>query len=96
VISLPGPRRFLSIRRAGVWVGRQLMDRAVGFRHAVLWVLEGNTQARSFYARTGWAADGARKADVLAGVLVTEFRYRRNLRVLAAQRPENCRTPSVT
>jgi GNAT superfamily N-acetyltransferase len=69
----------------GAGVGRQLMDGAVvalrsaGFRQATLWVLEGNVRARDFYARTGWAADGARKDDVVAGVPVTEVRYRRNL-----------------
>jgi GNAT superfamily N-acetyltransferase len=32
--------------------------RALGTRHAQLWVLAGNSRARRFYERNGWAADG--------------------------------------
>jgi hypothetical protein len=45
----------------------------------VLWVLEGNARARHFYECAGWAVDGARKDDVVAGVPVGEIRYRRDL-----------------
>ena len=32
---------------------------ARGFDGALLWVLEANTRARSFYVAHGWSADGA-------------------------------------
>ena len=56
----------------GTWQGE-------GFRAATLWVLRGNERARRFYERAGWTVDGARKDDVVAGVPVTEVRYRRDL-----------------
>ena len=64
--------------------GRALMDhvlakaRAAGYARITLWVLEANARARRFYARAGFAADGARHVlDDLGGV--TEIRYRRAL-----------------
>jgi len=69
--------------RAGV--GTALMTAAVdalptpGYRAVTLWVLSGNARARRFYERTGWAVDGAEKTAVVAGVPVTEARYRRPL-----------------
>jgi hypothetical protein len=33
---------------------------ASGFDGALLWVLEGNARARSFYVAHGWSPDGAR------------------------------------
>jgi len=69
----------------GTGAGRALMAAAVdslrseGFRAVTLWVLRDNERARRFYERAGWTLDGARKDDVVAGVPVTEVRYRRDL-----------------
>ena len=69
----------------GTGAGRELMAAAVdwlsaaGYRDAVLWVLDGNARARRFYELAGWAPDGTSKEEVLAGVPVTEVRYRRAL-----------------
>jgi GNAT superfamily N-acetyltransferase len=69
----------------GTGAGRELMAAAVewlreaGFREAVLWVLDSNVRARRFYELAGWAPDGTSKDDVVAGVPVTEVRYRRSL-----------------
>ncbi|MEV0072452.1 GNAT family N-acetyltransferase [Amycolatopsis sp. NPDC050768] len=51
---------------------------ATDFRTATLWVLAGNTRARTFYERTGWTPDGRTKVDSLANGTVTidEVRYR--------------------
>ena len=63
-------------------IGSLLLDGAVsalrssGCREATLWVLERNGGARSFYVQAGWSADGGRKDVVVAGVPVTEVRYR--------------------
>jgi GNAT superfamily N-acetyltransferase len=64
--------------------GRALMDRvlakvrASGYLCITLWVLEANARAQRFYARAGFAPDGARNVlDTLGGV--TEVRYRRTL-----------------
>ncbi len=65
--------------------GRALMERAVaelaalGFSHAVLWVLESNARARRFYERAGWVADGATKVDTRGDVVLREMRYARSL-----------------
>jgi GNAT superfamily N-acetyltransferase len=65
-------------------IGGALMDqvlakvRAAGYPSITLWVLEANTRARRFYARAGFAPDGARHLlDDLGGVI--EIRYRRAL-----------------
>lgn len=69
----------------GTGVGRALMTAAVarlreaGFAQATLWVLHGNMRARRFYELAGWTADGTEKEVVVAGVPVTEVRYRRGL-----------------
>jgi RimJ/RimL family protein N-acetyltransferase len=52
----------------------------LGYRDAILWVLEDNPRARRFYEREGWTLDGLRKEDEFLGVPVTEVRYRRGLR----------------
>ena len=65
--------------------GRDLMAaavdrlRAAGFGAATLWVLSGNARAQRFYERAGWHADGTEKDAIVAGVPVTEVRYRRTL-----------------
>lgn len=37
------------------------------WRELTLWMLDGNARASAFYARHGFAPDGARRTDVLAG-----------------------------
>jgi len=51
-----------------------------GYDDAVPWVLVGNGRARRFYEAGGWVDDGAQKAEDVAGVRVSEVRYRRSLR----------------
>ena len=50
-----------------------------GHQEAVLWVLPQNARARRFYARHGWAPDGAAQTETIQGVTVEEVRYRRGL-----------------
>jgi RimJ/RimL family protein N-acetyltransferase len=69
----------------GTGAGRELMAAALewlreaGYRTATLWVLDRNARARRFYELAGWEPDGVAKDDVVAGVPVTEVRYRRAL-----------------
>ncbi len=51
-----------------------LLDR--GFAPLVLWVLETNVRARTFYEAAGWAWDGVERTDEEAGYPVHEVRYR--------------------
>ena len=64
--------------------GRALMDHALtrtaksGFAEITLWVLAKNARARRFYARAGFAPDGA--VNILDGLGdIPEIRYRRSL-----------------
>ncbi len=56
-------------------VGRMLMAHArrrlrkAGFEAAVLWVLEGNDRAASFYEREGWNPDGATRVEEPYGIV---------------------------
>lgn len=65
--------------------GRRLMAAAVehlsraGYAQATLWVLQSNDRARLFYAKSGWAEDGAVQQDDSRGFPLTEVRYRRLL-----------------
>jgi GNAT superfamily N-acetyltransferase len=69
----------------GQGLGRLLMDAAIeglahrGYTEATLWVLDANARARRFYARAGWAGDGAVKTDNGLGFPLREVRYRRPL-----------------
>ncbi|WP_026279601.1 GNAT family N-acetyltransferase [Thioalkalivibrio sp. ALgr3] len=62
-------------------IGRDLMDWAKaaavrrGWDKLTLWVLEGNTRARDFYAATGWRLEGSTKNDSIGGLQVVEVRY---------------------
>jgi GNAT superfamily N-acetyltransferase len=69
----------------GTGLGRELMAASVehlaaaGHSAATLWVLESNARARRFYARAGWAEDGAVQRSDRLGFPITEVRYRRPL-----------------
>lgn len=73
----------------GAGVGRSLMAHAVddlaarGFRHSVLWVLEGNARARRFYAAGDWVPEGAKRGRSFRvddiETTVVELRYGRTL-----------------
>ena len=64
-------------------LGHALHESAIagmaGRGDAMLWVLEANTRARSFYERHGWRPDGVRKVATFAGEGVPEVRLRRTL-----------------
>jgi ribosomal protein S18 acetylase RimI-like enzyme len=66
-------------------IGTSLLERAVhdlrrhGNTLATLWCLASNKQARSFYERAKWRADGATKREVVGGVETEEVRYRLTL-----------------
>jgi ribosomal protein S18 acetylase RimI-like enzyme len=54
--------------------------RAEGFESAVLWVLEDNPRARSFYERFGWRPSGiTADFDDYCEVKVPEVEYRKDL-----------------
>ncbi|WP_210585021.1 GNAT family N-acetyltransferase [Streptomyces sp. GESEQ-35] len=69
----------------GHGIGQALLQESVrrcaaaGHRRMLLWVLKGNARARHFYERAGFRADGAEESFVVAGVVVPEVRYAREL-----------------
>jgi GNAT superfamily N-acetyltransferase len=68
-------------------VGRRLLAiavehwRALGSAAMVLWVLEANAPARSFYEAMGWRPDGARQEIDFGSFAAVEVRYRTGLDV---------------
>ena len=58
----------------GLGVGHALMNfasgefRRLGYRKAVVWVMEGNARAERFYERQGYVLDGARRPLGMAGI----------------------------
>jgi GNAT superfamily N-acetyltransferase len=70
----------------GAGLGRVLMARGAalargdGFADATLWVVRDNARARRFYARAGWAPDGATRVEEVLGTPVAEVRYATGLR----------------
>ncbi len=79
------PALYVRPQSWGCGAGTALMDasvvemRAGGCRQAILWMLEGNDRAASFYAGQGWRADGGRRGSQYfpdVGDLV-EVRFRR-------------------
>jgi ribosomal protein S18 acetylase RimI-like enzyme len=66
-------------------VGRMLMAEsrrrlvADGFEEAILWVLQGNDRARSFYEREDWRPDGTSRVEEPYGIVSTVHRFRHRL-----------------
>ena len=66
-------------------IGTRLMKSAVAelrrkkFTSAYLWVIEENTNARAFYEKLGYQADGTQKMIDWAGQNFVELRYSKNL-----------------
>jgi GNAT superfamily N-acetyltransferase len=52
----------------GTGLGERLLDVAIGWDAASLWVLEGNHRAQAFYRRHGFAPDGRRVDEPFYGV----------------------------
>jgi len=71
--------------RIGTGAGRALTSAVIaeairqGRRRLLLWVLADNTRARRFYARAGFAPDGAEVTEEIRGVPLRELRYARDL-----------------
>ena len=63
-------------------IGTTLLQHAVrdlrrhGYRVATLWCLATNEQAKSFYERARWRADGTTKRETVGGIETEEVRYR--------------------
>lgn len=69
----------------GTGIGRELIEageerlRELGYRDAILWVLEDNPRAHRFYDAAGWRADGTSRPIEIFGVEVPEVRFRKKL-----------------
>ncbi|HEY0949156.1 GNAT family N-acetyltransferase [Nocardioides sp.] len=72
----PAPIELYAIYTRAAWwgtgLGRRLWEAVRPERPCSLWVLEANARARAFYARLGFAADGAR--ELYAGLDAWEIR----------------------
>lgn len=83
-----GELRMMNVRpsRWGTDVAPILLHHAerelfsMGYRHAYLWVLEGNERARRFYRRCGWTQAGAARTDARFPGAPRELQYRKTLR----------------
>lgn len=64
----------------GTGVGAALLDAALGDAPASLWVLEDNPRAQAFYAKHGFAFDGALRQDARWGETLHEVRMVRESR----------------
>ena len=53
--------------------------RRLGFDRALLWVLERNVRARSFYEGHGWVRGRPIRVEDIGGVQVNEIRYEKDL-----------------
>ncbi|MFH8466354.1 GNAT family N-acetyltransferase [Streptomyces sp. NPDC017991] len=85
--------------RIGRGVGRALLRASVercaaaGHDRMLLWVLQENADARRFYERAGFTADGTEEPYEVEGVLVPEVRYaRRGLSTASTPLSANGRT----
>ncbi|MFX5693181.1 GNAT family N-acetyltransferase, partial [Acinetobacter baumannii] len=60
----------------GTGIGQQLFDAAVDEGEELyLWVAEDNPRAHRFYARNGFALDGASHVEPFLGEELTEVRF---------------------
>lgn len=72
---------YLEPEQWGKGIGRELFQsalddlRRMGFKQAILWVLESNERARHFYEAAGWAHDGGTKIQNVWGIVCNEIRY---------------------
>ncbi|MDQ4490203.1 GNAT family N-acetyltransferase [Sinomonas sp. ASV486] len=77
----PAPEQLYAVyvlaEMHGTGAGRALVERVLGDRPACLWVFEDNPRARAFYAKLGFAPDGARKLDQFGGRFLAEIRMSR-------------------
>jgi RimJ/RimL family protein N-acetyltransferase len=71
------PDRWRSGVGSALLAQAEVLLRDAGFHEAHLWVLEGNTRARRFYERAGWAPDGALKVVEIGGRPLAVVRYRK-------------------
>ncbi|PWI20382.1 GNAT family N-acetyltransferase [Streptomyces sp. Act143] len=77
---------YVDAARFGAGIGHALLQESVrqcttsGHARMRLWVLKGNSRARTFYERAGFHPDGAEEPFEVAGVPVPEVRYVRSLR----------------
>lgn len=75
---------YLDPLATGLGLGKRLLHAATdamlenGFEDLRLWVLQGNTRARSFYERNGWWHDGTTKTVEQPGGSYVEARYQRS------------------
>ncbi|MBL0706112.1 GNAT family N-acetyltransferase [Sinomonas sp. JC656] len=63
----------------GTGAARAVVDRVLGRGPAILWVFEDNPRARAFYAKLGFAPDGAGKLDEIGGRRLSEIRLARQM-----------------
>lgn len=68
---------YLRAAHYGSGTGSVLLDAALGDRPATLWVLEDNPRAQAFYAKHGFAFDGALRQDARWGEVLHEVRMAR-------------------
>ena len=66
----------------GTGAGHALMQESLrrlredGYGEGVLWVLDDNARARTFYEREGWSLMDVMREETFLGTLVREVRYR--------------------
>jgi len=65
---------YLLAQYQGTGTGQKLFDAAVGDDPVYLWVAEDNPRAHRFYARNGFAADGAVQEEPFLGEVIHEVR----------------------
>ncbi len=51
----------------------------LGFRKALLWMLQGNLRADRFYQIDGWSLDGQHRSQTIWNIALNESRYQRDL-----------------
>jgi GNAT superfamily N-acetyltransferase len=78
VIYVDPPQWGNGVGRKLIRAGEERM-RELGYRHVVLWVLDGNSRAQRFYESAGWTLDGERRPIEFLGQTVPEVRYTKHL-----------------